>query len=55
MSINEKSEKFFNEKNVKTTKWADVFKGYASFYNVEFLNSFNLELQPKDTEPAIKS
>ena len=26
----------------------------ASFFNVEILNSFNPELQLKDTEPAIK-
>ena len=30
-------------------------KGYASTYNVEILNSFNTELQFKDTENAIKS
>ena len=30
-------------------------KGYASTYNVEILNSFNTELQFKDTEYAIKS
>ena len=30
-------------------------KGLASIYNVEFLNSFNPELQLKDTESAIKN
>ena len=43
-----------NEKNVKITKRALAFKGYASSYNVEVLNSFP-ELQLKDTESAIKN
>ena len=30
-------------------------KGYASTYNDEILNSFNHELQLKDTESAIES
>ena len=30
-------------------------KGLASIYNVEFLNSFNPELQLKDTESAVKN
>ena len=50
-----KSEKFLNEKNVKITKRAHAFKGFVSSYNVEILNSFNLELQLKDTESAIKN
>ena len=37
------------------TKRAHSFKGFASSYNVEILNSFNRELQLKDTESAIKS
>ena len=41
-------------KNVKITK-QHAFKGFASFYNVEILNSFNPELRLKDTESAIKS
>ena len=32
-----------------------AFKGYASTYNVETLNSFNPELQLKDAESGIKS
>ena len=44
-----------NEKNVKITKRALAFKGYASSYNVAILNSFNPELQLKDTESAIKN
>ena len=51
----QKSENFLNEKNVKITKRKDAFKSFASTYNVEILNSFNPELQLKDTEPAIKS
>ena len=43
-----------NEKNVKITKRALAFKGYASSYNVEILNFFP-ELQLKDTESAIKN
>ena len=30
------------------------FKGFTSSYNVEMLNSFNPELQLKDTESTIK-
>ena len=37
------------------TKRAHTFKGFATSYNVEILNSFNRELQLKDTESAIKS
>ena len=44
-----------NEKNVKITKRAHAFKGYASSYNVEILNSFNPKLQLKDIESAIKN
>ena len=36
-------------------KKGHAFKGFASTYNVEILNSFNPELQLKDTESAIKS
>ena len=31
------------------------FKGFASFYNIEILNSFNSELQLKDNKSAVKS
>ena len=40
---------------MKITKRELAFKGYASFCHVEILNSFNPELQLKDTESAIKS
>ena len=49
----QKSENSLDEKNVKITKHA--FKGNPSTYNVEILNSFNHELQLKDTESATKS
>ena len=32
-----------------------LFKGWASSYNVEILNSLNLELQIEDTDSAMKS
>ena len=39
-----------SRKNVKITKRAHAFKGYASTYNVKILNSFNSKPQLKDTE-----
>ena len=39
-----KKEKFLKEKNVKITKQEHAFKGYASSYNVDILNSFNSKL-----------
>ena len=42
-------------KNVKITQLAHAFKSYASSYNIEILNSFNNELQLKDTEYAIEN
>ena len=44
-----------NEKNIKIAKREHPFKGSASTYNVETLNSFDAELLLKDTESAIKS
>ena len=44
-----------NEKNVKITKGLHAFKGNASSYNFEILNSFNPKLQLKDAESAIKN
>ena len=41
------------EKYVKIIKQAHAFKGYTSSYNIEI--SFNLELQPKESESAIKN
>ena len=37
------------------TKREHAFTGFASTYNVEILNSFNPELQLKDTESPIKN
>ena len=53
--MTQKSEHFLNEKNIKITKQVHAFKGYASSYNVEILNSLNPELQLKDTESVIRS
>ena len=53
--IQKKSENFLNDKNMKITKREHAFKVYASTYNIEILNSFNPELQLKDTESTIKS
>ena len=52
-SETKKTENFLNKNNVKITKRSHAFKGYASSYNVKILNSFNPELQLKDTESAI--
>ena len=40
---------------MKTTKREHAFKVYISTFNVEILNSFNPELQLKDTESATES
>ena len=40
---------------MKTKKQAHAFKGYASFYKFQMLNSFNPEIQLKDTKSAIKN
>ena len=50
-----KKGKYSEWKKIKTTKRENAFKGYASTYNVENLNSFNPELQLTNTESAIKS
>ena len=42
-------------KNAKLTKWANVFKNHAHTCNVEILNSFNPDLQPRITEFVIKN
>ena len=44
-----------NEKNAKLIKRSYAFKDDASFYYIEILNSFNPELQLKDTESVIKN
>ena len=44
-----------NERNVKIKKGSHASRGYASIYIVNILNSFNLQLQLKDTESAMKN
>ena len=46
---------FWTKKNMKITKQRHTFYIYASTYKVDILNSFNLELQLKDSESEIKS
>ena len=53
--VQKKWENFSNEKNIKITKQEHAFKRFASIYNVEILNSFDPELQLKDTESTIKT
>ena len=49
-SDTKKKWKFFERENVKITKRARAFKGCASSFSVEILNTFNPEIQLKDTE-----
>ena len=51
----QKSKHFSNKQNVQITKGAHAFKGYTSNCNSEILNSFNCELQLKDTEFVLKN
>ena len=44
-----------NIEQQKITKLAHAFKDYASSYIARILNFFNLELQLKHTESAIKN
>ena len=41
-------------KNAKKIKESHDYKSYASTYNLEILNSLNLDLQLKDTESEIR-
>ena len=51
-----KQKKFFlDEKNAKITKQSHAYRGFASTYNFKILDSFNPELQLKDTESGIKN
>ena len=45
--------KFFKQKNINITKREHVFKGFENTDNIS--NSFNPELQLKDTDSAIKN
>ena len=52
----QKLEKIFKQKKtVKIIKRAHTFRSFASSYDVEILNSFNPELELKDTESAIEN
>ena len=51
----QKREIVLYKKNVKITKQAHAFKGYTTDNNVVILNSFNVELQLKDSESINKS
>ena len=53
--VKQKSEKILNKRNVKATKQSHAYRGYASTYNTEILNSFNPGLQPKDAESEIEN
>ena len=44
-----------NEQNRKIAKESHAFKGYASSYNVQILNSLNPGLQLKYTQSTIKN
>ena len=50
----QKIKTHFKRKNLKITKKSHASKGLASSYNVEILNSLDLELQLKDSESASK-
>ena len=52
---NTSHKNFLNKKNIKITKQAHSFKGYVISHNVEILNSFNAELQLKDTKSPFKN
>ena len=51
----QKIKTHFKRKKLKITKKSHAFKGLASSYNVEILNSLGPELQLKDSESAIRS
>ena len=44
-----------NYKKAKIKKGSHAYKGHASTYNVEVLNSLNRKLHIKDTESAFKN
>ena len=48
-------KEIIKKKKCKNNKRAHAFKGYASTYNVQVLNSFNPELQLKGTESASRN
>ena len=48
-------KKFFDEKNAKIMKQSDAYKGFARTCHVEILNTFNPEIQHKDTDYGIRN
>ena len=44
-----------DEKNANITKRSHAYKSYANTYSAKILNSFNSELQLKNTKSVIKS
>ena len=54
-SDTKKVQIFWRQINVKITTQVHAFKGYNGAYNVKILNSFNPELQFKNTKSVIKS
>ena len=48
-------ENVLNETKVKIAKRAHAFKGYASSYTIQILNSFDPEIQLKYSECTIKN
>ena len=51
-------KKYYEKKtieNVKVTKLSHAYKGYASTFNVDNLNSFNPEIQLENSEFTIKN
>ena len=54
--VKQKKWKLFRwKKTAFITKPSHTYRGYASTYNVEILNSFSSELRLKETETAIKN
>ena len=45
---------FKQKKIIKNNKTSIFFKGYATTDNVEILNSFNHDLQIKDSDSAVR-
>ena len=53
--VKQRKWKILNKNYIKITKRKHACKGFTSTYNVEILSYFNPELQPKNTESAIKN
>ena len=47
-------QQFFKLKYVEITKPKNAFKSFTNSYNVEIFNSFDSELQLKDTDVELK-